>query len=209
MLILLYNTVMIRSDIQGEWETMASGLALPRQTRLIAEAALNDLGNYHLPTADHCRRVGMYAVKIGIHENLPLEPLFVAGSLHDWGKRDVPRQLLAKTSLWTPENARDMRPHPVNGYNRAIAAGLTDEAKLIVRHHTFQPNGYPEGLPDLPPDLHHSARMVALADYYDASHRSDSDGNLTREEIRAKVLANNFDVAELVHELYETGVFGS
>lgn len=204
---------MTASSAETKWHAVADELEVPPRIRQNLESVLGKLSLHHLPTAEHSRRVGVLAVEIGRTENLSLRPLFYAGTLHDRGKLHVPQALLNKTGVWTPEDALALRDHPQVGYQETMDEGLVVTAGLIVRHHTFQPNNYPETLPDAPPYpadvFSRSARVIALADFYDAAHRKDQQQLTTGEEIQAKVLACNPDVTNLVTQLYKTGVFST
>ncbi|MDB5185150.1 MAG: phosphohydrolase [Candidatus Saccharibacteria bacterium] len=179
----------------------------------LVQGSMSQLEAYHRPTAEHCKRVGILAVRIGQYAELPLKPLFYGASLHDRGKLKVTRALLDKTGEWTAEDAQALRDHPSDGYEETLNEGMVVTAGLIVRHHSFQPNAYPEQLPDAPPYMAGSfeqcARMIALADYYDAAHRPNSAGLSTEEEIKAKLLAHQADMNELVNALYEEGILGT
>lgn len=194
-----------------DWQSVVEELEVSGHIRQKIQRPLAKLDVHHAPTAAHCRRVGVLAARIGQQIGLPPKPLFYGGSLHDRGKLLVARELLDKKKIWTPEDARALRNHPIDGYNMTMADGMVVTAGLVVRHHTFQPHKYPAVVPEAPPYLPESfmrmARMVALADYYDAAHRNDSAGNLSGPEIQQKILAHNQDEAAVVMELYEAGIF--
>jgi HD-GYP domain-containing protein (c-di-GMP phosphodiesterase class II) len=199
--------------LERRWQEMAEELRVPARTMKILGGTLARLEAHHLPTSEHCKRVGILAVRIGLHAGIPPKPLFYSGSLHDFGKLNVSPELLSKTTEWTEEDALALRDHPEAGYEALLEVGMPVTAGLVVRHHSFQPKNYPEVLPAKPTYMADSfdycARVLALADYYDAAHRPNLDVESTDEEIRIKMLTHNPDAVDLVSELYESGVFGS
>lgn len=200
-------------DLTDEWLRTLGSLNVSETTRVLLCNATRALEDYHWPTAEHCKRVGILAVEVGRHENLPLKPLFYGGSLHDRGKLNVTRELLDKTACWTQQDSIALQDHPSDGYDITIREGMVVTAGLIVRHHTFQGNSYPPDVPPAPPYMaavfDRLARIIALVDFYDAAHRPNSDGLPDGEAIMAKVLAANPDVNPLVETLYEKGIFSA
>lgn len=198
-----------------EWLDMAARLDLPVDARTKVGEGLGDLRAHHVPTYEHCMRVGIMAVRIGEVEGLPLKPLFYAGSSHDRGKILVPAYLLGKTSRWTVQDTEALKDHPVDGYEMVLEEGMAVTAGIIVLHHRFQDNPYPvvlpEGGPKLPEHLRAGikklGRIVALADFNDAAHRSDRIAGLTGGQIKDKIITHNQDVAGLVEKLYDLGIF--
>ncbi|MDP2598964.1 MAG: hypothetical protein Q8P49_03985 [Candidatus Liptonbacteria bacterium] len=88
-------------------------------------------------------------------------------------------------------------------------------AHIIVRHHRFGPDPYPE-LPPLPDYLvakeeliNTYARLLALADYYDAITHRDNDkfgGGLSSWQKRDRCLRDNSDQAALIVKLEKEGI---
>lgn len=79
----MYNRSIVNSPLDRSWMLMAEELDVPRETLGLVQGSLAQLEAHHQPTADHCKRVGIMAVRIGQHEDLPLKPLFYGASLHD------------------------------------------------------------------------------------------------------------------------------
>lgn len=204
-------------ELAAKWQNTADSYGVSGKVLVTMQDAIEDLGDHHAPTAEHSMRVGIMSGKIAEHLGVDPKPSFYGGTLHDYGKLNVASELLSKTTTWTEADARALRNHPMDGYEKIMEAGLFVTAGIVVRHHTFQPNAYPEHPPELPAELPaylgsfviQNARLVALADYYDAAHRNDTGANLNGEEIRAKVLAHNPDQVSLIDELYEARVFDS
>lgn len=205
---------LLEADLDNTFED----LQIHEKIRVSIKSLLESLKQKDLKTYAHCLRVGISAQKIGNFLHMDEKALFFAGLLHDLGKRDVPIELLKKTDEWTTEDAKNMEAHVTNGY-RAIKDEFSFTAAIIVLHHQFQTNKYPEELPD---DLHdyspqtkslimEHARILALADHYDALHRENSKFGETRMlnpfQIQQEMLASNPDKRVLIQDLYQAQIF--
>jgi len=175
----------------------------------------NDVTRVHY---EHSGRVALLAADIGEFVHLDPKPLFLSGLTHDLGKCLVPCSTLGKTDSWTPQDAKRMRRHVSDSY-----AMLRDRfdftAAVVIWHHRFQTGGYPVHLPKA---LHgysqgtrlliiECGRMLAIADVYDALHRSNSKfgGELTAHEIQKKMVQFNPDRQRLIWDLYGADILGN
>nr|WSW43779.1 HD-GYP domain-containing protein [Streptomyces sp. NBC_01001] len=122
-------------------------------------------------TRGHSERVGqasaMIARELGMAEDR-LEAVRIAGILHDVGKIGVPTRLLRKDGPLTPEERRVIELHPEYGHEMVRGIGFLGEARSAILHHheRVDGTGYPYGLAgEKIPVL---ARVVAVADAFDA-----------------------------------------
>jgi putative nucleotidyltransferase with HDIG domain len=122
-------------------------------------------------TRGHSERVGrasaMMAAELGMDEERR-EVLRFAGILHDVGKLGVPTRLLRKDGPLTPEERRVIELHPEYGHEMVRGIGFLGEARAAILHHheRVDGSGYPYGLAgDRIPEF---ARVVAVADAFDA-----------------------------------------
>jgi putative two-component system response regulator len=91
----------------------------------------------------------------------------LAAKLHDIGKLGMADAILNKTSELTDNEYELIKAHPDVGYN--ILKPMLDESALsAIRHHheSWDGTGYPSGLAGS--DVPLGARIIALADTYDA-----------------------------------------
>ncbi|MDQ0794073.1 HD-GYP domain-containing protein [Streptomyces sp. B1I3] len=128
-------------------------------------------------TRGHSERVGraseLIARELGMEEGRT-EALRFAGILHDVGKLGVPTRVLRKDGPLTPQERRVIELHPEYGHEIVRGIGFLDEARAAILHHheRLDGSGYPYGL--VGDEIPEFARVVAVADAFDAmtSNRS-------------------------------------
>ncbi|MFI1178376.1 HD-GYP domain-containing protein [Streptomyces sp. NPDC020799] len=122
-------------------------------------------------TRGHSERVGRASVLIARELGLAgerLEALRFAGILHDIGKLGIPTRLLRKDGPLTPEERRVIELHPEYGHEMVRGIGFLNEARAAILHHheRLDGSGYPYGLSGR--QIPQFARIVAVADAFDA-----------------------------------------
>jgi putative nucleotidyltransferase with HDIG domain len=122
-------------------------------------------------TAGHSERVAELALKIGKSLNLnsnSIENLQRAAFLHDIGKIGVPLAVLDKPSKLSEEEFHLIKRHPGLGAKiiQPINAFKTITPMIAQHHERFDGKGYPVGLAG--EEIHQGARILAVADVYDA-----------------------------------------
>jgi HD-GYP domain-containing protein (c-di-GMP phosphodiesterase class II) len=112
-------------------------------------------------TKGHCGRVAGYP-------DDGLETLEFGSFLHDIGKIGVKDAVLLKPGPLDEDEWEHMRSHPVMGYEIASQIDMLRPIMPAVRNHheRWDGKGYPDGL--VGQDIPLSARLVAIADAYDA-----------------------------------------
>ncbi|MEO8571894.1 MAG: diguanylate cyclase [Chloroflexota bacterium] len=92
----------------------------------------------------------------------------IASLLHDIGKVAVPAQILEKPGPLSPEEWQTVVQHPRIGQVIIDQVATVKDAGAIILHHheRFSGHGYPHGLRGS--DIPLGARIVAIADAYDA-----------------------------------------
>ncbi|MFE2877261.1 HD-GYP domain-containing protein [Streptomyces roseus] len=122
-------------------------------------------------TRGHGERVGqasaMIARELGMDAER-LEVVRIAGILHDVGKIGVPTRLLRKDGPLTREERRVIELHPEYGHEMVRGIGFLGEARSAILHHheRVDGSGYPYGLTG--EQIPVPARVVAVADAFDA-----------------------------------------
>ncbi|MDZ7795321.1 MAG: HD-GYP domain-containing protein [Spirochaetia bacterium] len=132
------------------------------------EGAL-ELKDYY--TGGHGRRVAEYTAvlcKILELSDEEFEQITHAALLHDIGKIGVPDSILTKPAALTDEEFAYIRQHPVSGANLLDRIDGLQELSPLVRYHheRYSGGGYPSGLQGK--DIPFGARIIALADSFDA-----------------------------------------
>jgi putative nucleotidyltransferase with HDIG domain len=122
-------------------------------------------------TRGHSERVGAWGRRIAEVLGLPpheVETVRQAGLLHDIGKIGVPEPVLRKCEALSDEEWALMRRHPVIGAQIVAPLEFFTTGALVIRHHheRHDGSGYPDGLAGNAIPV--GARVIAVADVYDA-----------------------------------------
>ncbi len=183
----------------------------------VVESRSNEAGN-------HIRRMSeisyLIAQKLGLPEK-DCELLKQAAPMHDIGKVATPDAVLLKPGKLDNEEMTIMKDHPAIGYNilHGSKRPILQTAALISQQHheKFNGEGYPLGLAG--EDIHIYARIVAVADVFDAlTHKrcykeawpiekvtsimNESSGSHFDPSV-LKALMNNIDQALAINQKYK------
>ena len=145
-------------------------------------------------THQHILRVQRYAVAVAKHLGLAgseLEAINTGALLHDIGKLGVPEYVLLKPGRLTDEEFAKIKQHP------EIGAAILDPVEFpwpvlpVVRshHEKWDGTGYPDGLAG--EDIPRTARILAVADVYDALTSSRSYRNAWTHERACEVITKD------------------
>ena len=122
-------------------------------------------------TKGHCGRVAAYALVLAKEAGYPeegLETLEFGAFLHDIGKIGIRDAVLLKPGPLDDVEWTHMREHPVKGYEIARRIEILHPIMAAVRNHheRWDGTGYPDRMKGA--DIPLAARIVAIADAYDA-----------------------------------------
>lgn len=176
-------------------------------------------------TKGHSSRVADYAATLA--ENLgwsdkKIEELRYKALLHDVGKIGVPDRILNKNGRLTDEEFEIIKSHTTTGSEILKGVSSLADMFLVARHHheRYDGKGYPDGL--LGEDIPIEARVVGIADAYDAMssdrvYRKALPKDVIRQELikgrgtqfdphMLDVFLNLFDSGSMENSKYEFDV---
>jgi putative nucleotidyltransferase with HDIG domain len=122
-------------------------------------------------TGRHSSRVATYAVMLAEALGLPrkeIEQIQIGALFHDIGKIAIRDEILGKSGPLTAEEYEIIKEHAQAGYEIAVKANLSQTVTDIIKYHheRYDGTGYPEGLKGN--HIPYTARIIAIADCYDA-----------------------------------------
>ncbi len=138
---------------------------------------------HSVETYQHVRRVAEITYLLAKHYGMDekkAETLKYASYLHDIGKIGVKDYILHKEEKLTKKEFEEIKKHPTLGAAmlEGVKLPLFEIAKIVSKEHheKWDGSGYPKGLKG--EDIHIYARIVAIADVFDAlsSKRSYKEG---------------------------------
>lgn len=132
---------------------------------------LHNLRDYDDSTFNHCMNVALICnvfadwMKMSQMEK---EIATVCGLLHDIGKLRIPDKIVKKPDRLTNEEYDLIKTHPMEGYNILFESRFNQSVQnaALMHHERYDGSGYPLGLKGNQIDKF--AKMVAIADVYDA-----------------------------------------
>ena len=137
-------------------------------------------------TKGHSGRVADYAREIAKRYGYSYErqeEIYMMGLLHDVGKIGVPDAVINKPGKLTDEEFEKIKTHPKRGAQ--ILENIEEMPKLAIgarwHHERFDGRGYPDGLSG--EDIPEEARIIAVADAYDAMTSNRSYRGLIPQEV--------------------------
>jgi putative nucleotidyltransferase with HDIG domain len=166
----------------------------------------------------HTRRVAFYADLAAdrlLFSREDRENVRIAAFLHDIGKVGAPSDMLAGKFLPGPPRLESIQGHSEIGERLLRPLGLSNAITIAVRHHheRFDGLGYPDGL--LGEDIPLGARVIAIADSFDAMtcdrpYRATRTREEACVELRKKA-GTQFDanLVEIFVQLVENGATDS
>src|SRR5687768_1451360 len=122
-------------------------------------------------TKGHCGRVAAFSLVLAKEAGYPvdgLETLEFGAFLHDIGKIGIRDAVLLKPGPLDDDEWKHMREHPVKGYDIAREIEMLKPIMPAVRNHheRWDGSGYPDRM--RAEEIPLAARLVAIADAYDA-----------------------------------------
>ena len=200
-----------RNELESHKEAEKREAAMFEQTAESLASAIDAKDRY---THGHSTRVASISRQIAERAGLSEEEcrkIYFSALLHDVGKIGVPDVIINKEGKLTDEEFEHIRQHPVLGYH--ILSNIRQSPDLSVgahyHHERYDGKGYPDGLKG--EEIPETARIIAVADAYDAmtstrSYRKELSDEKTKEELR-KGMCTQFDpkYAQIMLDIMKEG----
>lgn len=186
----------LQEDLEHEVQKKTQELAtqhqkLERISMQIVKALSGAVDAKDTYTNGHSLRVAEYSKEVarraGLSQKMQ-DDIYMMGLLHDVGKIGVPDAIINKPSRLTDAEYDVVRNHPVMGAR--ILKNIKDFPALITgarwHHERYDGNGYPDGIKG--ENIPLEARIIAIADAYDAmSSRRSYRNVLSQEVVRSEI----------------------
>ncbi|MBO4415162.1 MAG: response regulator [Lachnospiraceae bacterium] len=179
----LLDLIRLQRDLNAEVERKTKeieGLSL-HVVQTLAEA-IDAKDKY---THGHSGRVAEYSREIARrfgYTQERQEEIYMMGLLHDVGKIGVPDGVINKPGGLSDEEFEKIKTHPVMGAR--ILQNISEMPNLVTgarwHHERYNGKGYPDGLAG--EDIPEEARIIAVADAYDAMTSNRSYRGLIPQE---------------------------
>jgi HD-GYP domain-containing protein (c-di-GMP phosphodiesterase class II)/type II secretory pathway predicted ATPase ExeA len=133
---------------------------------LMKKALFGDEPDVYL--LQHCVNVAVQGVKIAMgmgYSEDEMKQLSLAAFIHDVGMGDIPEQIWTKKGALSASEIKEMRKHPIYGYERLKP--LDDIAHIVLQEHErMDGSGYPHGMSS--GEIHEFSYIIGIADIYDS-----------------------------------------
>lgn len=166
----LFTNPNLQQVVKGT-ETLVGDMVTFLSGSTAAAASLLKLSQHDNYAFNHSVNVAVYSVLLvkklsGAAPN-QLVTAGLSALLHDVGKRELPKELNAKTSILTQDEEKSVRLHPAFGEKVLQGVAVTQAVKEVVaqHHENYDGSGYPRGLKG--DQISQMARIVAIADSFD------------------------------------------
>ena len=135
---------------------------------------LTDIRAHDAYTFAHSVNVAVLSAMMGMLCHMPRDEISLitlGGLLHDLGKVDVSSAILTKNRGLSDREFKIMKKHPLDGSRRILNVSDLPKksilAAIAAQHHEhIDGSGYPNGITGN--EMHHYAKITAIADVYDA-----------------------------------------
>jgi len=176
---LTYGIISLRTRAENTRSAQELKLSLERMGQLLNQtvASLEAVIKIRDPyTAEHQRRVTKLASAIAEEMSLAEDQkkaIFIAASLHDIGKMNIPTEILSRPGKITELEFSIIKLHSQSGYEviKNINFPWSIDEIILQHHERIDGSGYPQGLKG--EEIHLAASIIGVADVVEAmsSHR--------------------------------------
>ena len=165
------NGALSQEELQREIDNQTRQIRIREEE--IAMKLLSAAGHRDHETAEHVRRIGLYAEVIAQAldwDETATADIRIAAPMHDIGKIGIPDRVLLKPGKLTEAEFEEMKKHAAIGADMLSGTNiplLKMASEIALCHHEkWDGTGYPAGLSGK--DIPESARITTIVDVYDA-----------------------------------------
>ena len=182
---LLLKKASIALENNALYETIYNNLVNTLRTLVTTLEAKDQYTQRH---SDRVTKIAIQIAKMIGCTDEEIEIISFAGMLHDIGKIGISDAILQKQGKLTDDEYETIKMHPNIGSQILEPLCMLPREQAIIRHHheRWDGNGYPEGLAGK--DIPFLARIVSLADAYDA---------MTSNRVYRKALSHDVALDEI------------
>lgn len=168
----LVNKPMVKSNLSTAFKQVMEVILEDMKANRQAMLMLSDIYIRDLYLYTHSLNVALYSVAIGMAKgfnNQQLIELGLGALLHDIGKTKIPRSVLEKKEPLTEDEFELIKKHTIYGFEllrKEHGIPLVSAHCAYQHHEKLSGSGYPRGI--IGDQIHEYAKIVAIADVYDA-----------------------------------------
>jgi len=197
-----FTTELLSEAVQDCKQAVAGMLEVIKDKNISdIKSLISSLSFHDFYTYDHSINVSMYCIALykAIKPNAPQEEIILVGlggMLHDIGKVKINTHIINKPDKLDDDEFRMIKNHPKYGYDLLTENNCTTCSefdlnilkRVVFEHHeNYNGTGYPSKLEGN--DIHLFARIVAIADFFDAITTKRSYHEVLNTEDALNVMA--------------------
>jgi HD-GYP domain-containing protein (c-di-GMP phosphodiesterase class II) len=202
-----FNTEVLSQTIKDSREAVESMVDVLHDYKIDdLRKMIGNLSFHDFYTFDHSINVAMYSITIykayrPLASRLELVHVGLGGLLHDLGKIKIPTEILNNPGKLSDEAYNEIKKHPDFGLELMLSGhcdvskdiDLKAISRVIHEHHeNVDGSGYPRRLKA--PDISLYAKVVAIADFFDAITTKRSYNQVLDLEEALKVMSRTVNI---------------
>lgn len=168
----LVQRPLIKGDLSSIFKPALEHMLIDIKSNRQAMLMLSSIYVKDLYLYSHSLNVTLYSISMGMAKGFNQQQLMELGLgslLHDIGKTKVPLSILEKKEPLSEEEFDAIKKHTVYGFDllrKEYEIPLLSAHCAYQHHERLNGTGYPRGIKDK--EIHDYAKIVAIADVYDA-----------------------------------------
>lgn len=185
----LVNRPLVKMDLSNLFRPVLDNMLTDLKANQQAMLMLSTIYSKDMYLYTHSLQVALYSISIGLNKGYnqqQITELGLGALLHDIGKTKVSFEILEKASQLSDEEFQLVKKHSEYGFEllrKEHGIPLLSAHCAYQHHERLNGSGYPRGLKK--EEIHEYARIIAIADVYDAliSRRSYKEAILPHQAL--------------------------